>query len=466
MWILSCDRKILTDILFVNVLSSNLFFLDDNESFPTEPLVGDNIYLIWGCDPRTIYVPPSLIVLADGKLKDFLAWAVTYFPNYRPFTAYFRVFEFSKLSSLLPLFKLPSLSGIETAFIGLIISEASILLSSLAKPVTMTIANCSNTLSYILIRAISLGINIDQIKDIADRWLLCRKITDQPERISLSNEIIKICHILIYLMNSVNGKYIEWDSKDSIYLKSCSEIYNSGRVSDLTWRTLTSNSHNLENSHDHMLSTREERVVYFQKLIMDSEISAIEDVDKKGFILGYLASMIAPGSLAHFELLGRVHNLHPSVRLWYGVCSGLHKNNHILIINQCLGRLILRELLRHEPLLGPPVGYISLDELSIFAGGNYIQNLPPYLLKRLIIEIYPCISAGIVWPKIDLPKNTESIVKSDDNKDQIKLFSELGHQIEKVLDIYKKLSVKKAITSTESKPQKSRKAKSNSNLFN
>lgn len=466
MWILNADRRILAEILLGNGID-NLLDYNLADNFPKTPNIGDNLYLIWDSDPRIKKIPPSLIIVADNRLKDFLAWVVTYFSNFRPFTAYFRVFEFSTLESFIPWLEPPSLNGIESACIGLIIAESYILSSTAARPVLMTLSNCSSTLSYVLVRALSLGAHSNQINRIYDRWVLSRRITNQPERIMPSAEIKNICDVL-YLLRQETIKQFEKDTfnKNVNILTACSEIYNAGRVSDDTWRIITNNSDALGTAHQQMIATREERVLYFQKIMTENSVKLLESSDIHAFVCGYLASMIAPGSFSHIDLLGRIQPLLPAARLWYGLCAGLQKKNEVLTLYQCLGRLLLRELLRYEPLLSLPNCDMALDELTILMEGNGLSNFPPYLTSRTIVEIYPCISTDIRWPKGETKKNGDGLPKSEDINQRVKLLSDLGNRLEQAIDIYKKLTDQGQKKLSEPKRHlPKQKKKKNSELF-
>ncbi len=464
MWVLHSDRKILTDILLDNSIPSSLEY-KDADNLPNIQIDGDNLYLIWKDDPRETQVLPSVIIVANGHLRDFFAWVLTYFPNYRPFSAFFRVFEYSALSSLSSWLAPPSLRGIESACVGLIIAETYSLSRSSEIPVAMTVGNCSNTVSYILARAASLGADDKQIDNICERWSLIRQITHQPGRKLSANDIKSIYQIPFSMSLKTQGHYERGLIDKNIY-KSCSEIKNDGRISEVTWHVLTNNIGILKNAHQQMASTREERVRYFQEIIAENTISKVYDESIRAFIYGYLASMIAPGSLSHIELLLRLSTSLPSTILWYGLCAGLQKKNEIMTSYQCLGRRLLRELLRHEPLLSSPTSDLMYEEFQLLIQiSDNLIDFPAYLSARTFVDIQPCISTEIRWFKGESKQQSELSSKANSLIQQEKLLHDLGVSLMHALDIHKKLSGTEQIKPPEPKRHHPRQNKKQSEIL-
>jgi hypothetical protein len=438
MRILKSDRKILIDVLQGTYIHNSLNFLS-NDDFPEKGILDDDLYLLWDSDPVLINRLPAIIVVSDGHLRDFLAWAVTYWSNFRPFTAYFRVLEFTSLCSIKSWLNKPSLNGIESACIGLIIAESHILFNTMEKSLPMSVANCSNTLSFILSRALALGASSKQIDNIYERWLLIRKNTAQPERILSAKEIRNIYQVLIDL-SLRKEEYNKKDLLNENIFKACLEIKNDGRISYSTWHILTENIDILNIAHQQLAATREEKVLYFQKILEECVIEKINDKYVRSFIYGYLASMIAPGSFTHIDLLTKFLTSSPTVILWYGLCAGLQTKNELLSLYQGLGRRLLREILRHEPLLQPPICDLNFEELQILMeGSNNLVNLPSFLINRIAVEIYPCISTDIRWIKDEKKGPSDISSKQEAFGLQKKLFYDLGNCLEQALNIHRKL---------------------------
>ena len=71
-----------------------------------------------------------------------------------------------------------------------------------------------------------------------------------------------------------------------------------------------------------MRGPREDRVVAIEDFINRTERLSVEDPEMTPFMLRYLASRIAPGTIRNSSVLGALSQRHPSALLWYGFCAG------------------------------------------------------------------------------------------------------------------------------------------------
>jgi len=442
MWFTKSNRKKLLDILTGNGISTLTDYVY-SDIFPTIPISQDDFYLIWENDPQELRRLPIIIIVADGQLRDFLAWVITYFQNYRPFTAYFRVVEFTTILSLNNWFSPPALGRLETACVGLIISETNLLSSLRDKPLQITPLNCMGTISYILSRALALGANLQHIDYICEQWSVIRRLTEQPYRKIETESVKTIFKILLSIgSNNLNNK--QFDSKhetSAIITSACLEIMNEGRVSNSTWRNLTKDVGFLHDAHEAMESAREDRVRYFERLLTDnSKFKFSNSSLLHEFIFGYLGSLIGPGTLTYTELVFRHAASFPTILLWYGLCAGLQKKNELLSSYNVLGRRIARELLRYESLLRPPDSDIAFSELQVlFEGDVKVKDFLTYTSTRVIIEILPCISTNLVWTTKDSKQQIELFPQYNETRETEKLFIDLGNHLMSALNIHRTL---------------------------
>jgi hypothetical protein len=446
MWILDSNRRDLTEMLLGNGIGtySECRF---SEHFPTHTPSGDNIYLVWDSKPEDKAVLPSIIIVADGHLRDFLAWATTYFLSYRPFTAYFRVLEFQTLESLKHLLHPPSLEGIEAACVGLIIAESLLLSFGMEKPVPLTPATCSSTISYALARALALGASYNQLDIISEKWLVARKLTGQPDRKVEAVAVREIFKIPFLLNSQIHQKTIvDADKLVSItkIVDASWEIKRDGKISDVTWYKLTNGIEELKTAHRQMESSREERVRYFVRLLAENIFTRLPK-DVGAFICAYLVSLIAPGSLSHIDLVSRYGFPLPTTSIWYGLCAGLYKKNELLSSYNGLGRRLLRDLLRYEPFLAPPVSDIAISELQVLLEGNgKAVEFCTFTSNRAIVELQPCVSTYLMWPRHGAKQETTQQIslfrESGEPGFRDKLHRELGSHLKQALDIYRRLN--------------------------
>src|SRR5436190_16871577 len=85
----------------------------------------------------------------------------------------------------------------------------------------------------------------------------------------------------------------------------------------------------------------------------------------RGFLCGYLASCLHPGSLEYVDLVTSHLSGLPTLMLWYGVCAGLHPQSSVLSEFGGLGRRLLRDVLRREHILDRPDCDLAFDELQV-----------------------------------------------------------------------------------------------------
>jgi hypothetical protein len=93
MWIKDCTRREFIDLMQApppQYRGSNLFGFGqdrDQQSSSELPYGRTELQLLWPDNQESGSKFPRVVVVNEGKVQDFLAWVVTYFPNHRPFTA-------------------------------------------------------------------------------------------------------------------------------------------------------------------------------------------------------------------------------------------------------------------------------------------------------------------------------------------------------------------------------------------
>jgi len=464
MWLLKGIRENLIEILLGNENKYQNRIINTN-SFPAEPIKGDNLYLIWDKEPNNKNILPNIISVADGRIRDFLAWAVTYFPNYLPFSAYFRVLEFNRLKSLEQRFEYPCLNGVEGACLGLIIGEILLLsLTSNRKP-TINPMMCHTTISYALSRALALGVDPEEFSFIVEQWNLARKLTDQPFREIDLNEIITIFQIISHLRadNIKSNKNISNKSVPDSVISACLQIKEQGIISNELWRQMTDDNQGLQNALISMEGTREERVRFFQDIFSSIKINSNSEITQK-FIFGYIGSLIGQGTLSHFDLVSRYADKFPTALLWYGLCAGLYKKNDLSNAFNVLGRRLLRDLLRNESIFDAPLSDVSIEELKIFLDGEHQKtDFRTFSQNRIYTELYPGISTYLTWPKQEAAKQMQ-LFETPANEPllQKKRLSELGSLLHRAVDIYMDLSSEKDSVNESQQKSKTMKKKKTS----
>lgn len=416
-----------------------------HDFFPIIPISNDDLYIIWEHDPKKIRSLPSVIIVSEGKEKDFLAWAITYFPNYKPFTAYFRISELKKITKFDLQREIPSLDKrVGTACLGIILSETILLSNQIIKYPLLNPINCTGTLSFLLSRALAVGADSDQLDSICERWSILRNIIGNKNH-NIESSFIKDLFLIIYSLNESEYDYL----KESIHnletvAQACSDILLSNRVSDDIWLKLSNGTKELEDAHKIMAAPREERIKYFEYLIKIESFSKITDKFHREFIIGYLGSLIGPGSLSHYELMSQYFDSSPKILIWYGLCAGLQKKNDLINSFNILGRRVLRELLKKESILDTPTADISFLEFQLLLEGDIkITDFRTFASTRVNIEILPGVNGNFAWPRKEFRNQVDLFTNPEEMQNKDNLLKELSNHLTKALDIQKALTNKR-----------------------
>src|SRR4029077_14714661 len=80
--------------------SAQGYFPHFRQTQPDSPPPKAEMWLCWPEDKSKADDLPRIVVVADETLEDFFAWAITFLPNYRPLTSFFRVLPWTVFSEL------------------------------------------------------------------------------------------------------------------------------------------------------------------------------------------------------------------------------------------------------------------------------------------------------------------------------------------------------------------------------
>ena len=389
-----------------------------------------SIAAVWFRDPESSNDLPEVLVTTDGQERDWLAWLITFAPTLRPFTAFCRIMGITDFTDCFDAFKPPNLGRLENACIGLVLGEA---LSSeevlLKVKETLTASACASVLSFALVRRLAIHRHaVSNERDLADRWARIRKITLQRERGLALSEVVGVSEVVGSLLHSNNNLLVINDS----ILHACQELSAGGELIS----SALAFGPSFEKLAHTMHGTREERVDLFEKALdmaMTSKPSAEES-----FTLGYLASRINPGTLAHASLLAPARQRHPAAMLWYGVCAGLSGECSILGEFGGVGRRVLRDLLATDDLATRPRTDISSNELEILLSGERADDFPVTSPSQLSIELDPGISTVVNWSSRARTRRMPEVM-SPRPEDSAWIEQELGNTISRLVDIQRRV---------------------------
>ena len=438
MWFLKTSKDGFIELL--STINRKSFQYIKLDSLPLDPPEQNELYAIWELDPFKVKSLPSMIITPSGQLIDFLAWTSTYFPSYRPLTAYIRVVDWDTANEFRLIDNRMDLENLDEACVGIIIAEvlSSSPYNSSYMPINPLL--CASTYSYCFSKAMVLGLSEEFISEILNRLLKARKLTAQPNRAIDTDVLGLIWNIMIRIYsydkfdtsnlfkNNIDSQlskkqkslFDRFEEENSYFKKifdACLDIKQSGDIKEDTWNRLTNNLLDYGVINDQLGKSREKRVLFFEKMISGYELERITNTNIKAFICAYLVSKINLGTMSHVDLLVPYMSKYASILLWYGMLSGLVPKSTLLSDYDGLGRRLIRDLLVREDIISRPHADISVDEIEVFStSDNPIKNFLRGSSNKLEIEIAPCINTVVRWGVIDKSLLTKSDIKINRNK--------------------------------------------------
>lgn len=428
MWIGNVSRRELLEVFELQGSSFPMVITQRNQI--TDILTGQDYYtLIWKKDPRIHWELPVIMLLAPRRRSDFLAWAATYLPSVKPFTAYCRVLEKGEIFLDLPE-EDATLRNLEEGCLGLILGEAATYLNGTYDSKKLSPATCARTYSFAMARSLALGI-LEWDDSVGDNWISLRKLTKQSE-LNLSLEALEsVWSIFLSVSESqlplLSSERRVWGERRGVLserkhpattrrisphlVEAVFELCAEGSLHKMGWSPLARAFPELHGAVEDMRGTREERVRSLDKYLEDLDRIADRDPLTASFIAGYLTSQVSPGSFDHASLLLPHSRALSSAILWYGLCAGLSKEAQLKRYSSGLGRRVLRDLLRSASVLDRPEGDIAISELEVLmrGEGNQALDLKTNMQGFLEVEIAPRVNSLVRWPaQIEIAQSSAS----------------------------------------------------------
>jgi len=362
----------------------------------------DELLLLWARKPVKGDLP-TVIVVRDEASREFIAWATTAIGGYRPFTAFFKVMDKTQAQQAFGM-RERTLGKLEGPLVGLIIGEALTQSANRQSVQSLSLLTFKSTYSYSLARAYALGYHqrAPQKDTIADAWTLARKLTRQPTR-RLADEYVKIAFNVIMALEG-NSSADRLDVPEFV-IEVSRELFFKGTV-EKSWRLLDGRSPSLDKLAMKMEGPREKRVLAFEEVL--NSATGIDPISAS-FLVGLLGSQIGQGTFEHIELLAPHIPKFQMALVWYGICGGLYQDTEVQESADCLGRLLVRDLLLADPILSPPKYDISVKELEVCLDREEPINFRAASYSHIAVEIAPGVPAIMKWPvRVPPPEDQRS----------------------------------------------------------
>jgi hypothetical protein len=294
---------------------------------------------------------------------------------------------------------------------------------------------CFSTLSFVLSKGLLTGIDKDGLL-LSGRWQDLRRATRQRQR----NVAVEEVRDVIVSMSAIGfaGRPAEFASL------ACIEIINQGYVSVSIAQRLGSA---FVEANEAMHDARDKRVAALDRFL--KTIDGNSNVRETSFAIGYLASRISPGSMAHFQILLPLVNVFPSALLWYGALAGLVRDSGLVLQEfGGVGRRLLVALLDETPLLSRPECDISdFELLQLISGDKPLEDFVRQSASTVSVEFAPGVWTTIGWP----PSRGRSEIRPDEERpldtsqnrliqERMQLARELAPALGELIKIYNSLA--------------------------
>ena len=393
MWALDTDREELLRILQTEKCDVRAQPISD--LYVQQPKPG-SVRLLWG-DAEDLRGLPVAMVVPQREMGEFFAWTNTYLPSWSPITAFFRIVsDSSELDARYEEGK-PFARKCESAAIGLVVGEALIQSGRRYDAERIPYNGCIVTFSFAAARGLKRCIAVD---NIAKRWDSCRVVTGQdPLKVRVA-ELLVPWQVLVGVSQKVDGESVigtvSTNGSRSGMVDALNDVFKSGEVGVAAWRAVTRGFPWARNARVHMRDTHEARIIALEEMLKKAEAGKNANRPIASFLVGYVASLIAPGSLKHAQLLLAYLDRFPTAVMWLGLFASTYTNSQFRLSK--LAHLVWKAITDGENLLARPACDIALAELSILKdAGFFADKLQGSTRGRLVVELEPGVTTTVRW---------------------------------------------------------------------
>jgi hypothetical protein len=249
--------------------------------------------------------------------------------------------------------------------------------------------------------------------------------------------VARVCAAVISAASDDAGRMFS-RPPDVDVVRACRQIL---RASGALFPDLPS-IHHLASVQKRMGGTREERVIAFSDFAREIEETPPASKELTSFLLGYLVSRIAPGTIQHSAVLEPLVQRYPTAPLWYGFCAGVggpevDSRNSVTTTRPVLelptiAKWIARDLLRTDTIRNTPTCDIAFLELLALSrsGDDPLPGLTRTAQGTATIELAPA-----VWTVVNVSTKTATVESPRTPKDKDLLLS-MGDSIERLRRAY------------------------------
>ena len=397
------------------------------------------VIAVWSLNPKKTTQLPEVLICQDESLNDWGAWITTFAAKIRPFSAYMRLMTNTDFQRTARMPSMPDLGPLTWPAAGLIIGEVLGASGLPDKSLAMLAGTAfTSTLSFVMCRTAAVYPDFEEWSHLVNMWESGRDVTKQQARSVESASIARVCATVLQA-SGYRGVSKILTRNDMEVSEACRRLFKSplNTPPNLFETKIFADAENM------MRGSREDRVRVFEEFLNRKEGISGPKPEIMSFMLGYLASRIAPGTIRHSSVLGQIVHRFPTAMLWYGLCSGFAEGEANIsnaskrhsVDLPLSARRVVRELIRPESVLGTPVcdiGYIELLALSQ-TGGNPLEGLIKTTQGSVIVELLPGVCTSVKF-------FSKPPVESQDRKlREREIIATMGEQLEQLREIYRDL---------------------------
>lgn len=356
-------------------------WLGSQDQLPTERLTAkllkntapDRVLIVWDSDGKPNATP--IISVHQNGMQDFFAFVSTYNAAFKPFSAYFTVVPVEKLERVI---SIKSLAGFSkenfSKLVAVAFAEAFAQSRGKVRSLNdLTVQGVQATLSASLMSAIWKGFEPDELPQLSKRWVEARRITSSAELAippNLVSEVWEDIGVGVWAKPTATRRHPR--KKVASYV---GEFFNGSQSFEDWFLPIAKEALGNEEAVVTLKGSREERVKALPGILEMMFRRSAVDRSLLEFVAGGLISMVGNGSMAQLQQTEILTRELPKSTLWFGVMSAFQSRTDALTASNCLGRRVLRDLLRDVDLFSPPHYDISLDELSVIGEKALISDV-------------------------------------------------------------------------------------------
>ncbi len=401
--------------------------------------VRDAVLAVWSLDPKKTAQLPEVLICENGTQNDWAAWITTFAARIRPFSAYMRLMTYPDFQRTAKRSPMHDTGRLTWPAAGLILGEV---LGASGLPDkaldTLSATAFASTLSFVMCRAAVLYADFEECSHLVSMWESVREVTKQRPRSVESASVARVCATVMDVLG-VRGASKMLTRSDMEVSEACRSLFMSPQRAPSNLSQIKP----FADAELMMHGSREDRVLAFEEFVQRSDGISVLKPEVLSLMLGYLASRIAPGTIRHSSVLGKVAHRYPTAVLWYGFCAGFaegdfkmpNASGRLGVDFPSSARRVIRELLRQEPVLGAPVcdiGYLELMALSR-TGGDPLEGLIKTTQGSLMVELLPGVCTSV---NVSSKPPAES--QAQESRDR-EIIAKMGELIERLREAHKDL---------------------------